>query len=86
VTASASIAAPALAAGCILDAMSFPWLTVFLDLPAGSFDPAVAFWQQVTGSEDSFPSWTMLTEPAGHRYCLIDRDPDIAQHSGPAQA
>ena len=26
-----------------------PWVTVFLDLPAASFDAAAAFWGQVTG-------------------------------------
>ena len=29
--------------------MSTPWVTVFLDLPVGSFDAAAAFWGQVTG-------------------------------------
>ena len=28
---------------------SFRWLTIFLDFPAGSFDPGVAFWRAVTG-------------------------------------
>ena len=29
--------------------MTFRWLTLFLDFPAGSFDAGVAFWREVTG-------------------------------------
>jgi hypothetical protein len=30
----------------------------------------------------AFSSWTVLADPAGHRYCLVSRDPDIARRSG----
>jgi glyoxalase superfamily protein len=30
--------------------VTFRWLTLFLDFPAGSFDAGVAFWREVTGS------------------------------------
>jgi hypothetical protein len=45
-------------------------------------------WHVALGSRTvhSFPFWTVLADPAGQRYCLIDRDPDVAQHSGPAEA
>ena len=33
----------------LTDGVSFRWLTIFLDFPAGSFDPGVAFWGAVTG-------------------------------------
>jgi Glyoxalase-like domain len=33
----------------MLDGVSFPWLTVFLDFPAATFDRGVDFWREATG-------------------------------------
>jgi hypothetical protein len=34
----------------MLGAVRFRWVTIFLDFPAGAFEPGVAFWREVTGS------------------------------------
>ena len=34
----------------MLGAVRFRWVTLFLDFPAGAFEPGVAFWREVTGS------------------------------------
>ena len=54
--------------------MSIPWVTVFLDLPAGSFDAAAAFWGQVTGyrptpAADGGPA--ALLPPSGDAYLRL---------------
>lgn len=58
--------------------MLFPWLTVFLDFPAGSFDSGVAFWRQATGyglsaarGEDG--AFATLLPPAGDAYLRVQR-------------
>jgi hypothetical protein len=53
-----------------------PWVTVFLDLPAGSFDAAAAFWGQVTGyrptaAADGGPA--ALLPPSGDAYLRLRR-------------
>ena len=53
-----------------------PWVTVFLDLPAASFDAAAAFWGQVTGyrptpAGDGGPA--ALNPPSGDAYLGLRR-------------
>lgn len=33
----------------MLGGVSFRWVTIFLDFPAATFEPGVAFWREVTG-------------------------------------
>jgi Glyoxalase-like domain len=39
---------------------------------AGALDRHVALGARVTGVQQH---WTVLTDPAGHEYCLVGRDP-----------
>jgi hypothetical protein len=66
-----------------------PGQRVHAHVDIGTTEQQVAVAEHIAlGSRivDSFPFWTVLAGPAGHRYCLIDRDPDIARHSGAAKA
>jgi hypothetical protein len=54
------------------------WLTVFLDLPADEFEPAVAFWRAVTGyglsamrGEDA--EFATLVPPSGDAFLRVQR-------------
>jgi hypothetical protein len=54
------------------------WLTVFLDLTAEEFDPAVAFWQAVTGYDVSPPrgdhdEFATLLPPSGDAFLRVQR-------------
>lgn len=58
--------------------MSIRWLTVFLDLPRHSSDPAASFWAGVTGS--TLSAWrgeqkefATLTPPDGDPYLRVQR-------------
>jgi hypothetical protein len=58
-----------------------PWMTIFLDLPAGSFDGAVAFWRQVTGyglspSRGANGEFATLLPPSGDAYLRVQRVAD----------
>jgi hypothetical protein len=58
--------------------MSYRWLTVFLDFPAGEFDPGVAFWQAVTGSglsayRGTASEFATLLPPDGDSYLRVQR-------------
>jgi hypothetical protein len=55
-----------------------PWVTVFLDLPAASFDAAAAFWGQVTGyglspSRGANGEFATLLPPSGDAYLRVQR-------------
>ena len=55
-----------------------PWVSVFLDLPAGSFGAAAAFWGQVTGygrspSRGADGEFATLLPPAGDAYLRVQR-------------
>lgn len=55
-----------------------PWVTVFLDFPAGSFDAAAAFWGQVTGyglspSRGTNGEFATLLPPSGDAYLRVQR-------------
>jgi hypothetical protein len=61
--------------------MAIRWLTMFLDFPAGSFEPGVAFWRAVTGYELSQPrgaggELATLLPPAGDAYLRVQRVAD----------
>jgi hypothetical protein len=61
--------------------VSIPWVTVFFDLPAGSFDGAVAFWRQVTGyglspSRGANGEFATLLPPSGDAYLRVQRVAD----------
>jgi hypothetical protein len=58
--------------------VSFRWITVFLDFPAGSFDAGTAFWRQVTGYGRSpfrgaDGEFATLLPPAGDAYLRVQR-------------
>ncbi len=58
--------------------VSFSWLTVFLDFPAGGFDQGVAFWRQVTGyglspSRGANGEFATLLPPSGDAYLRVQR-------------
>jgi len=58
--------------------VSIRWVTVFFDLPAGSFDAGVAFWRAVTGYGLSAPRGTdgefaTLLPPSGDAYLRVQR-------------
>jgi hypothetical protein len=61
------------------------WLTAFLDLTADEFEPAVAFWQQVTGyavspvrgAHDEFAT---LLPPSGDAFLRVQRVDDGPSH------
>jgi hypothetical protein len=55
-----------------------PWVTVFLDFPAGGFDRSVAFWRQVTGyglspSRGANGEFATLLPPSGDAYLRVQR-------------
>jgi hypothetical protein len=57
------------------------WLTAFLDLTADEFEPAVAFWRQVTGYELSEPrgeraEFATLSPPTGDAFLRVQRVDD----------
>jgi hypothetical protein len=57
------------------------WLTAFLDLPADEFDPAVAFWREVTGYGLSAPrgehdEFATLVPAAGDAFLRVQRVDD----------
>lgn len=61
--------------------MSFRWLTIFLDFPAGSFGAGVAFWREVTGStlspfRGSAGEFATLLPPAGDAWLRVQRTAD----------
>ena len=63
--------------------MSFRWMTIFLDFPAGSFDAGVAFWQRVTGyglSPRRGPDgeFATLLPPSGDAYLRVQQIKDGA--------
>ncbi|HEX2895197.1 MAG TPA: VOC family protein [Marmoricola sp.] len=54
------------------------WMTAFLDLPADEFDPAVAFWQSVTGYALSAyrgerEEFATLVPPRGDAYLRVQQ-------------
>jgi hypothetical protein len=56
-------------------------MTIFLDLPAGSFDGTVAFWRQVTGyglspSRGANGEFATLLPPSGDAYLRVQRVAD----------
>jgi Glyoxalase-like domain len=58
--------------------VSFRWLTVFLDFPAGSFDAGIAFWQEVTGyrlsaARGADGEFATLLPPSGDAYLRVQR-------------
>jgi hypothetical protein len=62
----------------MLGGMSFRWLTVFLDFPAGSFDAGVTFWREVTGyglsaARGADGQFATLLPPAGDAYLRVQR-------------
>jgi hypothetical protein len=55
-----------------------PWVTVFLDLPAASFDATAAFWRQVTGYglspfRGATGEFATLLPPSGDAYLRVQR-------------
>jgi hypothetical protein len=67
----------------MLGGMSFRWLTIFLDFPAGSFDAGVTFWREVTGSGLSAArgadgEFATLLPPSGDAYLRVQRIRDGA--------
>jgi hypothetical protein len=65
------------------DGVSFRWMTIFLDSPAGSFDAGAAFWRQVTGYGLSAPrgadgQFATLLPPSGDAYLRVQRIADGA--------
>ena len=64
--------------------MTFRWLTLFLDFPAGSFDAGVAFWREMTGTvlspfRGAAGEFATLLPPDGDAYLRVQR---IADGSG----
>jgi Glyoxalase-like domain len=58
--------------------VSFRWLTVFLDFPAGQFDAGTAFWQEVTGygrspARGPDGQFATLLPPGGDAYLRVQR-------------
>jgi hypothetical protein len=54
------------------------WLTAFLDLPDDEFDPAVAFWREVTGHDLSArrgedDEFATLVPPSGDAFLRVQR-------------
>lgn len=67
----------------LTDGASFRWLTIFLDFPAGSFDPGVAFWRAVTGyglsaARGADGQFATLMPPSGDAYLRVQRIADGA--------
>jgi hypothetical protein len=67
----------------MLGGMSFRWVTIFLDFPAGSFDAGVAFWQEVTGyglsaARGADGEFATLLPPSGDAYLRVQRVKDGA--------
>jgi hypothetical protein len=65
----------------MLDGMAFRWLTAFLDFPADSFDPGVAFWGEVTGYglspfRGAAEEFATLLPSAGDAYLRVQRTMD----------
>lgn len=63
--------------------MSFRWMTIFLDFPAGSFDAGVAFWRQATGYvlsplRGADGEFATLLPPSGDAYLRVQRIEDGA--------
>jgi hypothetical protein len=63
--------------------MSFRWLTIFLDFPAGSFDSGVAFWREATGyglsaARGADGQFATLLPPSGDAYLRVQRVGDGA--------
>lgn len=63
---------------CHHASMSPTWLTAFLDIAAGEFEPAAAFWEQVTGYERSAPrgehdEFATLVPPVGDAFLRVQR-------------
>jgi Glyoxalase-like domain len=61
--------------------VSFRWLTVFLDFPAGQLDAGVAFWRGVTGYglspwRGATGEFATLLPPAGDAYLRVQRVSD----------
>ena len=61
--------------------MAIRWLTMFLDFPAGTFQPGVAFWREVTGYELSKPrgadgEFATLLPEDGDAYLRVQRVAD----------
>src|ERR1700722_10357221 len=55
-----------------------PWVTVFLDFPAASFDATAAFWRQVTGYglspfRGANGEFATLLPPSGDAYLRVQR-------------
>ena len=67
----------------MLGGMSFRWLTIFLDFPAGSFDAGVTFWREVTGyglssARGADGEFATLLPPSGDAYLRVQRIRDGA--------
>ena len=67
----------------LIDGVSFRWLTIFLDFPAASFDPGVAFWRAVTGyglsaARGADGQFATLMPPSGDAYLRVQRIADGA--------
>ena len=67
----------------MLGGMSFRWLTIFLDFPAGSFDAGVTFWREVTGyglsaARGADGQFATLLPPSGDAYLRVQRVRDGA--------
>jgi Glyoxalase-like domain len=67
----------------MLVGMSFRWLTIFLDFPAGPFGAGVAFWREVTGSGLSAArgadgEFATLLPASGDAYLRVQRIRDGA--------
>lgn len=61
------------------------WLTAFLDLTPDEFDPAVAFWREVTGyalspSRGAYDEFATLLPPTGDAHLRVQRIGDGPSH------